>query len=47
MGIETLLNIIFIILQDKRERNQKGLSKQNTNATPLLVKGTWPLKPSQ
>ena len=45
MGIEILLNIMFIVLQDGRERNQKGLSKQNASATPPLVKGTqWAQK---
>ena len=47
MGIETLLDIISIILQNKRERNQNSLNKQNANTTPPLVKGIWPLKPSQ
>jgi len=27
-----------IILQDRRERNQEGSSKQDASATPLLVK---------
>jgi len=40
--IETLLDTMFIALQDKRERNQKGSSKQKTNTTPLFVKGTKP-----
>ena len=44
MGIETSLDIISITLQDKRERNQEGSSKHNTNATPPLIKGIWPLK---
>jgi len=37
MGIETLLDIISIILQDGRESNQEDLSKQMANATPPLV----------
>jgi len=38
MGIETLLDIISIALQNGRESNQEGLSKQMANATPLLIK---------
>ena len=38
VGIKTPLDIISIALQDRRERNQKGLSKQMANTTPLLVK---------
>ena len=38
MGIKTLLNIISIALQDRKERNQKGLSKQMASATPPIVK---------
>ena len=40
MGIKTPLNTIFIALQNKREKNQNGLSKQSANTTPLFVKGT-------
>jgi len=43
MGIETLLDIISITLQNGKERNQKGLSKQSANVIPLFVKGTKPL----
>ena len=39
MGIKTLLDTISIASQNKRERNQKGSSKQNASATPPLVKG--------
>jgi len=39
MGIETLLDIITIILQDGRESNQKDLSSHNDNATLPLNKG--------
>ena len=42
MGIETLLNTMSIALQNGRERDQEGLSKQIANATPLLVKGKKP-----
>ena len=42
MGIETLLDTIFIILQDRRERNQDSLSKQNASAISPLVKGKKP-----
>ena len=38
MGIETLLNTISIALQDRKERNQKGLNKQTVNATPPFIK---------
>ena len=38
MGIETPLDIIFIILQNRRESNQKGLSRQMASATPLFIK---------
>jgi len=37
MGIETPLNTIFIALQDRKERNQDGLSKQNASVTPPFV----------
>ena len=40
MRIEILLNIMFIALQDGREKNQKGLSKQSANATLLFIKST-------
>ena len=46
IGIETPLDIISIILQNKRERNQDSLSKQVTSATPLLIKGKKPQVPS-
>ena len=39
MGIETPLDTMSIILQDKRENNQKDLSKQTASATPPLIKG--------
>jgi len=42
MGIKTLLNTISITLQNRRERNQKGLNKQTANATLPLVKGKKP-----
>jgi len=38
MGIETLLDTIFITLQNKRESNQEGSSKQTASVTPPLVK---------
>ncbi len=38
-GIETLLNIITIASQNKRENNQENLSSQDNNTTPLLNKG--------
>ena len=38
MGIETPLDTMSIALQDGRESNQKGSSKQMTSATPPLVK---------
>ena len=38
MGIETPLNTISITLQNGRESNQKGLSKQMASATPPLIK---------
>jgi len=44
MGIKTSLNTISIILQDRREKNQKGLSKQTVSVTSPLVKqpqSTW------
>ena len=47
MGIKTLLDIMSIISQNGRERNQEGLSKHNASVTPLLVKGIWPLKLSK
>ena len=40
VGIKTPLNIIFITLQNRRERNQNGLSKQSASATPPFIKGT-------
>ena len=40
MGIKTLLDIMSIALQNKKERNQKGLNKQSANTTPLFIKGT-------
>jgi len=46
MGIETPLDTMSITLQNKRERNQNGLSKQNANATPPLIKGKKPYIPS-
>jgi len=38
MGIETLLDTISIALQNKRESNQEGSSKQIISTTPPLVK---------
>ena len=38
IGIKTLLDIISIILQNKRESNQEGSNKHIANATPPLVK---------
>jgi len=38
MGIKTPLDIISIVLQNRRESNQEGLSKQMASATPPLVK---------
>ena len=38
-GIETLLNIITITLQDGRESNQENPSSHNNNTTPTLDKG--------
>jgi len=38
MGIETLLDIMFIVLQNGRESNQEGLNKQMASATPPLIK---------
>ena len=38
MGIKTPLNTISIILQNKRESNQEGSSKQMASATPPLIK---------
>ena len=38
IGIKALLNIISIISQNRRERNQEGLSKQTANTTSPLVK---------
>jgi len=38
MGIETLLDIMSITLQNGRESNQEGSSKQMTSATPPLIK---------
>ena len=43
MGIETPLNTMSIALQDRRERNQNSLSRQDASATSPLVKGTEPL----
>jgi len=37
--IKTLLNIITITLQDRRESNQEDLSSCDNNAIPLLNKG--------
>ena len=47
VGIETPLDIISIVLQDRRERNQEDSSKQKTSVTPPLVKGTEPPATSQ
>jgi len=38
MGIETPLDTMSIALQNGRENNQEGLSKQTASATPPLVK---------
>ena len=40
--IETPLDTISITLQNKRESNQEGLSKQTASATPPLIKGKKP-----
>ena len=40
MEIETLLNIISIASQNRRERNQNGLNKQNASTTPPIIKDT-------
>ena len=40
MGIKTLLDIMSIILQDRKERNQKSLNKQKASTTPPLIKDT-------
>ena len=42
IGIKTPLDIMSIALQNKRERNQEGLSKQSASITLPLVKGTEP-----
>ena len=42
MGIETPLDIMSIISQNRREKNQKDSIKQTASATPLLVKGKKP-----
>ena len=42
IGIETPLDIISIALQNRKERNQNGLSKQKASAIPPLVKGKKP-----
>ena len=39
IGIETPLNTMSITLQDRKERNQNGSSKQSASAAPPLVKG--------
>ena len=42
MGIKTPLDTIFIILQDRRERNQEDSSKQTASAILLLIKDKMP-----
>ena len=42
MGIETPLDIIFIALQDRKERNQNSSSKQSASTTPPFIKGKKP-----
>ena len=42
MGIETPLDTMSITLQDKKERNQKGSSKQAASATLSLIKNKKP-----
>ena len=37
VGIETLLDIISIALQNGKKSNQKGLNKQMASVTSLLV----------
>ena len=39
MGIETPLDTMSIALQDRKERNQKSLSKQIASVTPPFIKG--------
>jgi len=42
MGIKTPLDTISIALQDRKEKNQNGLSKQSVSATLPLIKGKKP-----
>jgi len=42
VGIKTLLDIMSIVLQNGRKRNQEGLNKQDISATLLFIKGTEP-----
>ena len=42
MGIKTLLDTMFITLQNGRESNQEGSSKQIASATPPLVQDKKP-----
>ena len=37
MGIKTLLDIMSIALQYKREKDQKSLSKQKASTIPLFI----------
>jgi len=43
MGVETLLNIISIALQNRKKKNQESLNKQMASATPPLIKDKKPL----
>jgi len=38
MGIKTPLDTMSIILQNRKERNQKNSNKQMASATPPLIK---------
>ena len=46
MGIKTPLKTMSIALQNKRERNQNGLSKQSASVTPPFIKDKKPQIPS-
>jgi len=42
VGIKTPLDIMSITLQDKKERNQKDLSKQMASTTSSFIKDKKP-----